>query len=122
MEQRGESRFDVEQTVRVTALGDQSESFPAQVANLSGTGLRLLVPRLVPAGAALQVEWNEMLLLGEVCYCQPVDGGFAIGVELEHALLHTGELARLARKLLGEAGPSWNGRSQPAPVRKSPGR
>jgi hypothetical protein len=118
MEQRGEPRIDAEQTVRVITLGEQSEELPARIANLSGTGLRLLVDRHIPAGVTLRIEWDQIPLLGEVCYCQSVDGGYAIGVELEHALLHTRDLARLARELLGDVDPSWNGHPQAAPVRK----
>jgi hypothetical protein len=57
-----------------------------------------------------------------VCYCQSADGGYAIGVELEHALLHTRDLHRLARELLGDVDPSWNGHPQAAPVKKRPDR
>jgi hypothetical protein len=122
MEQRGEPRIDVAQTVRLTTLGEQSQELPAQIANLSGTGLRLLVDRHIPTGVTLRIEWDQILLLGEVCYCQSVDGGYAIGVELEHALLHTRDLARLARELLGDVDPTWNGHPQAAPVRKRPDR
>jgi PilZ domain len=118
MEQRGEPRIDSEQTVRVITLGEQSEELPARIANLSGTGLRLLIDRHFPAGATLRIEWDQILLFGEVRYCQSVDGGYTIGVELEHALLHTHDLSRLARKLLGDADSSWNGHPQAAPVRK----
>jgi hypothetical protein len=122
MEKRGEPRFEAEQMVRATTLGEQSEEFPAQIANISGAGMRLLVDRPVPVGMTLKVEWDEILLLGEVCYCQSMEGGYAIGVELEHALLHTGEMARLARRLLGDADPAWNGDPQAAPVRRRPDR
>lgn len=122
MDQRGEPRIDVEQTVRVTTLGEQSQELSAQIANFSGTGMRLLVDRPFPAGVALRVEWDQTLLLGEVCYCQSVNGGYAIGVELEHALLHTNALSRLARELLGDVDPSWNGHPQTVRVRKQPDR
>jgi hypothetical protein len=122
MEHRAETRFESEQIVRVATLGEPPEEFLAQIENVSGTGLRLLVDRFVPAGMPLKIEWNQILLLGDVCYCQPAERGFAIGLQLEHALLHTGELARLARALLGEALPSPTGEPQAAPVRKRPDR
>ncbi|MGC9972094.1 MAG: PilZ domain-containing protein [Bryobacteraceae bacterium] len=122
MEQRGEPRIDSQQTVRLTTLGEQSEALSAQIANLSGTAMRLLVDRPIPAGVTLRIEWDQILLLGEVCYCQSADGGYAIGVELEHALLHTRDLHRLARELLGDVDPSWNGHPQAAPVKKRPDR
>jgi hypothetical protein len=49
------------------------------------------------------VEWSNVLLLGEVCHCQAVEEGFAIGLYLEHALYNTLELAELARRLLEES-------------------
>ena len=123
MEQRGEPRFDVEQTVRLTTLGEKPEQVVAQIVNISGTGMRLLVDRMLAPGVALKVEWDEILLLGEVCYCQPEPEGYAIGLEMEHALLHTRDLARLAQQLLvGEADPIRNSLPQAAPVRKSPKR
>jgi hypothetical protein len=123
MEKRGEPRFDVEQTVRLTTLGEESEQLTAQVVNISGTGMRLLVDRLMAPGLTIKVEWDEILLLGEVCYCQPDPEGYAIGLELEHALLHTRELARLAQQLLvGEADSSRHSLPQAAPVRRLPKR
>ena len=115
MEQRGEPRIDFEQAVRLTTLGEPSEELSAQIANLSGTGMRLLVDRKIPAGVTLRIEWDQILLLGEVCYCQFMNGSYAIGVELEHALLQTRELSRLARELLGDVDPSWNGHPHAVP-------
>jgi hypothetical protein len=40
-----------------------------------------------------------------VSYCRPAGAGFAIGLEIEHALYHTEELARLARRILDDAEP-----------------
>lgn len=88
--------------------------------NISEGGLRLLVDRPLAAGLPLQVEWDDILLLGDVCYCQPAEEGFAIGLKLEHALLHTKELANFSRALLGAVEAAQGDQSQPAPVRKRP--
>lgn len=84
--------------------------------------MRLLVDRSLAAGLPLQVEWDDILLLGDVCYCQPREQSYAIGLRLEHALLHTKELATFSRALLGAVEAPRNGQVQPAPVNKRPGR
>ena len=123
MEKRGEPRFDAAQTVRLTTLGEESERLDARIVNISGTGMRLLVDRMLAPGQTIKVEWDEILLLGEVCYCQPDAEGYAVGVELEHALMHTRELVRLAQQLLDvEADSSRDSLPQAAPVRKLPRR
>ena len=48
----------------------------------------------------MKLESGHILLLGEVRYCRPEADGFAIGLDLEHALYNTEELARLAQRLL----------------------
>jgi hypothetical protein len=44
-----------------------------------------------------------MILLGEVCYCLREGEGYAVGIELEHAIYDVEELTRLIRGILGEA-------------------
>jgi hypothetical protein len=103
MEKRAAPRFPSAQAVLVTLLDAGSDNLDARIENISGTGARLLLSRPIACGALLKLEWEDTLLLGEVCYCQPLEGGdFAAGLQLQHALLQTGELARLSRRLLCE--------------------
>lgn len=88
------------QPVRVTLLGASELDCLGQVASLSGASMRLLLDRDVPQGAAVSVEWGDTLVLGEVCHCAPAGEQFSVGLTLEHSLLHTEQLARLARTLL----------------------
>lgn len=67
---------------------------------MAGAALHLLVDAPLEVGAAVKAECNDTLMLGEVCHCRPDAGHYAVGVKLEHALLHTTELARLAARLL----------------------
>jgi hypothetical protein len=60
----------------------------------------MLIGRPVPLGAAVRVEWNHTVLLGEVCHCRADGDDFAIGLELQHALFDTRELDVLAQRLL----------------------
>ena len=61
----------------------------------------------VPArpGAAVKLEGHGSMFLGEVAGCRPTGDGFAVQIELHHALYDTQELARLAARILEEDGP-----------------
>jgi hypothetical protein len=122
MEKRREPRFETERAVRLNVLGDPCAEMTARIVNISGTGMRIMVDRPLALGVALQVEWDDMLLRGDVCYCQPMEDGHAIGLKLEQALLHTRELAKLSRALLAVAEAAQTGAPQSTPVRKQPER
>ena len=108
MELRSQPRLETDEPVHVTVLGESETKFLGRITNYSSRGLGLLAEQPAPQGAAVKVEWGDTLLLGEVCYCHPEGEGFAIGLDVEHALYHTEELARLARRILDEAEPQKN--------------
>ena len=89
----------------MTTLGKAGAELPGEVVSLSGSALHLLVDAPVEVGAAVKAECRDTLMLGEVCRCQPSNGQYAVDLKLEHSLLHTAELATLARQLL-EGAPS----------------
>lgn len=109
MDPRRHARLEAAGPVRVTILGDTRRQVAGRVADFSGGGLKLILEEPVPAGTALMVEWDNSEILGEVCWSRPELGGYAAGVQIEHTLVDTRELARLASRLLGE--------TEPAPVR-----
>jgi len=102
MDLRSQPRLQSNEPVHITVLGEYETTFLGRITNWTECGLGLLTEQPAPAGAAVKLEWNNTLLLGEVCYCHPERDGFAMGVDLEHALYHTEELARLAKRLLEE--------------------
>jgi hypothetical protein len=89
--------------VRVTTLGDARAEFPGRIEDSSHHALRLIADRSLPAGSPVMLEMDENLLLGEVMSCRPRGVEFSLCVDLEHSLIHTRELAKLARQLVGEA-------------------
>ncbi len=105
MDQRREPRLDVSGPARVTILGDARREISGRAVNISRSGLRLILKEPVPAGTLLMVEWEDSEVLGEICYCQEHGEGYAVGLEIEHALVGTRELARLARRLMGDPEP-----------------
>jgi PilZ domain-containing protein len=103
MDSRQETRFETEQEVTATLLGEPEIAVAGRVVNFSGRGICLACDRPLPAGGALKFELGDTLVLGEVVYCRPLAASFQIGVALEQALYHTTELAALLGKLLGPA-------------------
>ena len=102
MESRSQPRLVTKEPVQVTVLGECDTKFLGRITNSSNRGIGLLADQPAALGSAVKVEWGDTLLLGEVCHCRAEGVGYAIGLELEHALYHTEELARLAAILLEE--------------------
>jgi len=95
--------LEADTPVDVTLLGECETKLSGRITNYSNYGLDLTLDQRVPIGAAIKVEWNHTLLLGEVVHCRQEGDGFTVGLELEHALYNTAELARLAKRLLDES-------------------
>ncbi len=112
MDRRSESRFQTDEPVQVTVLGQTQPVVAGRLANLSGKGMRLLLESPVPVGAPIRVDMDGTMLLGEVCYCYPEGAKWAIGLQLEHALTHSDDLARLMRQLVGDSAPGCAGTSK----------
>ena len=103
MDWRQESRFQTDQEIAVTLLGDVETVFPGKIVNVSAKGLGLWTNRELTPGAALKIELADTMLLGEVIYCRPDGDGYSAGIALEQALYHTRNLAVLAERLLGSS-------------------
>jgi hypothetical protein len=101
MESREEARFEVDQEVTVTLLGEVETALRGKVVNLSGKGVCLLSGQELPSGSALKIELGDTLVLGEVAYCRRQENVYYAGIELNQALYHTQHLAALAQRLLG---------------------
>lgn len=90
MEQRRESRLNVNTPVRVTLqgmLGDPQIS--GNVLDMAGSGLRVRTATPVPSGARVKVETAETLMLGEVVRCEPLGAGYALGLALSEVRART---------------------------------
>lgn len=101
MERRKEGRLAVNVPVAVTVLGVHSEGMmKAHVLDVSGSGMRVILPVPIAAGAPVQVETIDSLYLGEACYSEAVEGGYIVGLTLSHSLTALAELDRLNRALI----------------------
>jgi hypothetical protein len=102
---RKEPRLEASGPARVTLPGERNRRVRGEAANVSGNGLRLMLEEPVAPGTPLMVDWEGAQVMGEVCYCRQEQGGFAVGLKLERALVGTNDLLRLAHGLQGEPGP-----------------
>jgi hypothetical protein len=94
MDQRREPRFEADQPVTVTVLSAPPARMNACVRNASGRGLGLFTSAPVPPGAAIRIEFDDNLVLGEAIYCRAEQEGHFVGVELDQVLVGLTELGR----------------------------
>ena len=65
--------------------------------------MRLTVPQAISPGTAIRVDAENIMFLGDVCYCVAENPGFSVGLIVEHVLTGLDELERLNRALFGES-------------------
>ncbi|HEX4593860.1 MAG TPA: PilZ domain-containing protein [Bryobacteraceae bacterium] len=102
MERRREARIRTDKPVELTVLGCAEASGPAQAIEFSGSGLQLVLHRPIPVNAAVKVEGEDWIMLGEVCYCRPEGIHFVAGLKIDQTLENLEELSRLNDHLLGD--------------------
>src|SRR4051812_43252262 len=93
MDQRRESRFQVNQRVRVTVLEPARAGIEGKIRNASGRGIGIEMPERLATGDAVKIDLDDSFLLGEVIYCRADGNGWYAGIELEHALFGLAALA-----------------------------
>jgi hypothetical protein len=83
-----ELKWQPEQAVELSVLGEGGRAGTARILELSGKRMRVEAAPAVPPGAAVRLEWDGQLVLGEVLDAAPA--GFWI--EIQHMLLAAGGL------------------------------
>jgi hypothetical protein len=80
------------QSAELSVLGEGASAgpagYPARILEFSGKRMRLAAELKVKGGAAVRLEWDGQLLLGQVLNTEP--GGFWL--EIHHMLLDTAGL------------------------------
>ncbi|MCS6954641.1 MAG: PilZ domain-containing protein [Bryobacteraceae bacterium] len=99
MERRSEPRYSARGPAEVTLLADNPVSLRGRIVNLSGRGMRIWLPEVVPVGAPVRVDYEGAVFLGEICYCNAEEDGYSAGFQLEHVVSMSDELAALIRAL-----------------------
>jgi hypothetical protein len=104
MDRRRNERFEVDQEVSVTLLGDRELTMPGKLVNLSGRGLGLEVREPLAAGSAVKIDSGDNLFVGEVVYCKPSGARFQAGIELQEAIRNVSGLRELMEQLFAGVG------------------
>ena len=78
-----ELKWKPEQTVQMSVLGDGACAGPARILELAGERMRLASGLAPKTGAAVRLEWDGQMVLGEVLNQEAT--GFWI--EIQHMLL-----------------------------------
>jgi hypothetical protein len=96
--------------LRITLLssdGAGDQPIPAQLIDWSDRGMRLLTDQALAPGTPVRIDWQDQLVLGEVCHCQPATPtGFSIGLRLHQMLNGLDRLRQLSRRLMGDERPA----------------
>jgi hypothetical protein len=76
------------QSAELSVLGERaSTGYPAHILECSGKRMRVASELQVTGGAAVRLEWDGQLLLGQVLHTEP--GGF--WMEIHHMLLDSSD-------------------------------
>jgi hypothetical protein len=100
-ERRRHPRFEQNEHVRLTLLGEDGRTTEALIVDASATGMRVEVACRFSPGDLVKLESHDTLLLGEVLHVQQTNGKTYLGIELTRALYGLAELGRLNRSLVG---------------------
>jgi hypothetical protein len=114
MERRKEARIRADKPVELTVLGGVEASGPAQAIEFSGHGLQVVLHREIPVNAAVRVEGDDWIMLGEVCYCRQEGIHFVAGLRIDQTLDNLKELAQLNQNLMSTEEPAERTQSSPA--------
>ena len=80
-----ELNWKPEQSAELSVLGEGACAGPARILEFSGKRMHLAAGLQVKSGAAVRLEWDGQMLLGQVLNTDP--GGF--WMEIHHMLLDT---------------------------------
>ena len=90
-ERRTLQRYSVNDQIALEMLDGERLRTQALLKNYSAKGLCIFLDQAVPVGSPVSLRTAQVLMLGEVVWCQPTGEGYEAGIELEH-LLDTNEL------------------------------
>lgn len=103
MDRRTHPRFPVNTPVQLTTLLGERLTLEGHLEELSGAGARVSSGAPITPGTPVRLDLPDTLLLGECVHCQAVNGGYFLGIHLEHSLGNVSELRRLMSALMREA-------------------
>jgi hypothetical protein len=86
MRSRRELRIPADQRIELTILGEPERRLQGRVTDASTCGLGIATEAAAQPGAAVKIEAEDSIYLGEVVYCRPAKTGFFMGIELSQVM------------------------------------
>ena len=87
----------------ITLLAETGDiRLPARIAERDGRRLTLILDRAVERDAAIRIDVEDQVLLGEVLWCARMEDGFSADIELDQAITSLHDLSRLVDALMAQ--------------------
>jgi hypothetical protein len=95
VEKRREPRYELTEIASMVALSlTEDESLEARTLDVSKSGLKLRVNRMLKPGMPVEVRWPGSVVFGEIRYCnESAPRQFEAGIHVEHFFSGTSVLA-----------------------------
>ena len=106
VDRRLHNRSLVDLDVQVTRLRKQEQSVPARLADISESGVSLVLPCELWPEELVKLETADSTLYGHVLYSTWKRNAFRTGVEVERVLLGGTDLAKLLQVVLRDTMPA----------------
>jgi hypothetical protein len=106
MDGRAEDRFPVKFDVTITDLERPDDAIPAQIADISCAGIRLLLAVELKPGTTVKLDIGGSSLFGHVVYSNQQRASFYAGIEVTRVLFGENELAKLLHAVLAAQMPA----------------
>jgi hypothetical protein len=109
MERRAYERYKVQFEVKVTVIDEQAHSAFGHVADISNSGISVVLPFRLSAGDLVELELADSTVYGHVVYAHPDNSSFRAGIEASRVMLGATELAGFLQRTLMETLPAIPG-------------
>jgi PilZ domain len=97
-DQRQEQRHQLNQSATLSVLGTASEILQCEIRNISKGGTQIRLDQPLRYASLVAIDYDDNRLLGEVVYCEKEEGGWLVGIRVEHALMGLATLASILER------------------------
>ena len=101
-ERRLETRFPINEPVKVTLLNGSNESYWGETVDVSATGMSFYTPVRLEPGSLVKIEVDDSMVLGEVRHCRIRESSreqYLVGLNIDHVLFGWRQLYERAREI-----------------------
>jgi len=109
--------------VRLKPLAGDNSEMQVEIAHVSPAALRVLTEAPLAVGTPVELEADDLIVLGEVSSAVASQGHYTVTLGVSHCFTLTADLLRLARQMRGDfPAPSFTAEEQSVGGAHSPER